>query len=264
MEEPASNKQAASAVSSLLPNLLAHLASTIPRPNPLKRDIICAIDGPDASGKTIFTEALASRLRSQGQETVVIHLDDFLNTRSTRHAKGRYSPEGFYHDTYNYQTIKRCVLDPFQSDGSRNYRAKATDLQRDLCLSEAESPWISAPPDGVIVLVEGMFLHRGELAGYWVWSMFLFVPFEVTAKRTMVRDGSGNGDPECEALRRYVGGQRIYYKKCEPWKRAGWVVDNSDVGRPRIVEKDELELLGDRIFEERLSLDKSRNEMLHP
>ncbi|KAH7317961.1 hypothetical protein BKA65DRAFT_515515 [Rhexocercosporidium sp. MPI-PUGE-AT-0058] len=247
MEEPASNTQATPTVSALFPNLLAHLASTIPHQTPLKKDIICAIDGPDASGKTIFAEALASTLRSQGRETIVIHLDDFLNTRSTRHAKGRNSPEGFYHDTYNYEAFKYYILNPFQPGGSRNYRAKATDLQRDIYLSETSSPWISAPPNGVIVLVEGMFLHRGALAGCWDWSMFLFVPFEVTAKRTMVRDGSGNGDPGCEALRRYVGGQRIYYRECEPWRRAGQVIDNSDVERTRIVGKDELERLGDRV-----------------
>ncbi len=38
-------------------------------------------------------------------------------------------------------------------------------------------------------------------------------------------------------MRRYVEGQRLYFRTCDPRARADVVVDNSDVDDPRIVPR---------------------------
>ena len=87
--------------------------------------------------------------------------------------------------------------------------------------------------DGAVVLVEGLFLHRDEFASRWDYSIFLDVPFEITAERMNLRDGT-NADPEHPSMNRYVGGQRLYFAAAEPWTRADSVIDNSDPKLPRI------------------------------
>jgi uridine kinase len=37
-------------------------------------------------------------------------------------------------------------------------------------------------------------------------------------------------------MRRYTGAQRLYFASARPWERASVVVDNSELGRPRMIE----------------------------
>jgi uridine kinase len=88
------------------------------------------------------------------------------------------------------------------------------------------------------VIVEGMFLHRDGLAEHWDFSCFLDVPFTETARRMAVRDGS-HPDPDHESMRRYVGGQRLYFEAAQPWQRATRVVDNTRPAVARILSAGE-------------------------
>ena len=96
-----------------------------------------------------------------------------------------------------------------------------------------DPPWRQAQLGSVLVL-DGMFLHRGELAGVWDWSVFLDVPFEVTCARMAVRDGSHH-DPRHPSMRRYVEGQRVYLSRCCPWQRADALIDNTDHDTPSLL-----------------------------
>lgn len=181
-----------------------------------------AIDGVDGSGKTTFADRLASVVRRLGHPVVRVSVDDFHNVRAVRHRLGRDSPEGFWADSYDYDRFRRDVLGPFAPGGSRRYRPAAHDVETDALL---DVPARTAAP-GSVLLVDGLFLHRDELAGCWDLSVFLDVPFTVTAARMAVRDGS-HPDPEHPSMRRYVEGQRIYFRTCSPRERASIVIDNS-------------------------------------
>jgi uridine kinase len=82
-----------------------------------------------------------------------------------------------------------------------------------------------------VLVVEGIFLHRDELVTCWDFSIFLDVPFDVTASRMAERDGS-DPDPNHVSMRRYVEGQRIYLRECDPRARADAVIDNTDPSVP--------------------------------
>lgn len=193
---------------------------------------LVAVDGVDGSGKTTFTAALAVEIRKR--PVVVIHIDDFLNPSSVRHAKGRTSPEGFWADSYDYAALRDQVLQPLGPTGDGWYSPSSYNSRTDR--SEA-APYVQAPMDA-LVIVEGMFLHRDELAPYWDASVYLDVPFTETAARMAIRNGS-NPDPEHPTMHRYVGGQRLYFQAARPWDRATFVVDNSDFAAPKVIRADE-------------------------
>jgi hypothetical protein len=44
-------------------------------------------------------------------------------------------------------------------------------------------------------------------------------------------------DPEAPATRRYLDGQRLYFRECAPWECASIVVDNHDLDAPFVVER---------------------------
>ncbi|WP_231941044.1 uridine kinase [Arthrobacter sp. U41] len=191
-----------------------------------------AVDGVDGSGKTFFAANLAFEI--QNRPVIVIHADDFLNPSPVRHAKGRASPEGFWEDTYNYAALQDRLLAPLGPKGDGWYSPVCYDAVTDR-MPQVEV--VRAPSDALVV-VEGMFLHRDELTSFWDASVFLDVPFTETAARMAVRNGS-NPDPEHPTMRRYVGGQRLYFDAARPWERATFVVDNSDFTSPKVIRPDE-------------------------
>lgn len=195
--------------------------------------ILVAIDGVDGSGKTTFAADLAAALT--GRPVIVIHVDDFLNLRAVRHRRGTRSPEGFWLDTYDYTALERDVLTPLGSGGTGTYRTAATDPRRNV---RVDPPPRQAPDDAV-VLVEGMFLHRSELADRWDYSIFLAVPFAETARRMALRDGT-HPDPGHPSMRRYVEGQQLYFAAARPWRSATRVVDNTIPGHPRLMAGNDL------------------------
>ena len=182
---------------------------------------LVAVDGVDGSGKTTFADVLASEYANRGRIAVIVHLDDFLNPRAIRHRRGRASPEGFFLDTYDLGAFTSKVLEPLRPGGTSVIVPRALDLHTD---SPVDDDPVVVPPSAVVV-VEGMFLHRDELVAQWDRSVFLNVPFTVTASRMAERDGS-NPNPDHPSLFRYVEGQRIYLGTCKPAERATCVIDN--------------------------------------
>lgn len=189
---------------------------------------LVAVDGIDGSGKTSLAAKLAEEIKHR--PVVVIHADDFLNPSPVRHARGRTSPEGFWEDSYNYAALREYVLKPLSRDGDGLYRPASYHASTDRTVTPEP---VQAPPQAV-VLLEGMFLHRDELVGYWDASIFLDVPFTESAARMAIRNGSIS-DPDHPTMRRYVDGQRLYFEAARPWERATIVVDNTDFAAPRII-----------------------------
>ncbi len=189
-----------------------------------------AVDGVDGAGKTVFADDLAAASRAAGRDVVRICADDFLNPRDVRYRRGRDSAQGFWLDSYDYVRLRADVLEPLAPGGSRRYRRHAYDLTPDPSLWP---PHQVAPP-GAVLLLDGLFLHRDELAAAWDFSIFLDVAFSVSVARMAERDGT-TSDPAPPSVARYLGGQRLYLAACHPQRRASVVVDNSDYDHPQIV-----------------------------
>jgi uridine kinase len=143
-------------------------------------------------------------------------------TCALRYPRGRDSAAGFWLDAFNYPRLIADVFDPLRTSG--RYRPKAHDLAAD---TELAPSWLAAPP-AVVVVIDGLFLLRAELAGRFDLVIFLDVPFPVAARRLAQRDGA-------RPIERYVGASQRYFTECDPQRRADVLIDNSELSSPRLL-----------------------------
>ncbi len=194
-----------------------------------------AIDGITAAGKTTFADELASELRLRGTTVLRVSMDGFHNPKAIRYRQGRGSADGFYEDAYDFESVRRNLLDPLGPGGDRRYRTAVIDLATDEPV--APTP-IEAPIDAVL-LVDGSFLQKPALRDAWDHVVFLDASFEAAAARGVARDASqlGGTDMAAAAFRdRYHAAQRRYLSECDPVAAAGTVVRHDDPGRPMLVD----------------------------
>jgi uridine kinase len=191
-----------------------------------------AIDGVDGAGKTTLADELGDLLTGRGTTVVRASIDGFHQPRERRWARGRDSPLGYYLDSYDYPRARAELIDPLAPHGSRRIRRAVHDVASDLPVC---SP-VETVPDGSVLVVDGIFLHRPELADAWDLSVFVHVTTRASLERCAARDGTS---PEPEANRRYVEGQRLYLDRCRPRQLATVVIDNTDLAAPDILDPGE-------------------------
>ena len=63
------------------------------------------IDGIDTAGKTTLADELAARLTRRGCVIFRASVDAFHRPRVERHQRGPDSPQGYYHDTFDYPAV---------------------------------------------------------------------------------------------------------------------------------------------------------------
>ena len=212
--------------------LLARLANAIATLHPDRR-IRVAIDGVDGAGKTVLADALAPLIIAKGRPVIHASVDDFHHPRALRYALGRYSPDGFFLDSYDYAAFRRLLLDPLGPAGSGNYIARHFDHRVDQPLA----PQPQQAPSTAALIVDGIFLHRSELRTYWDLSIFLQIDFAVSRERNAAREGTAEAlDPDTPSNRRYNGGQRRYLVECKPEQQADIVIDYNDLGAPSVLK----------------------------
>src|SRR5580693_1710372 len=127
------------------------------------RPLRVAVDGPPAAGKTTLADELALLLRSRGREVIRASTEGFQLPRAQRYRHGEFSPEANYHETFDYDTLRRVLLDPLGPDGDRCYQQAVYDLDTDTAVS---APTTTAPASAVLLL-DGVFLLRPELIDRW-------------------------------------------------------------------------------------------------
>lgn len=197
--------------------------------------VLVAIDGVDASGKTILANGLAKRLEASSRQIIRASIDGFHNPRAIRYRRGRNSPVGYYHDSFNHQLIIDELLKPLGS-GDLEYREAAFDHRID---DGVEVPRKKADRDAILIM-DGIFLLRPELLSFWDIRIFLEAGFDVTVPRAIERErDEGSLSSEQEIIdqyhRRYVPGQKLYFQEAAPRDRADVLIDNTNYENPIIV-----------------------------
>jgi uridine kinase len=194
-----------------------------------RRPLLVAVDGVDGAGKTTFADTLAGELRECGTTVVRASIDDFHHSREHRHRLGRTS-QAIWARHLDYRALRRELIDPWLAGAGASYRRAWHDVRRDEYV-ECEPDVV---PESGVLLVDGLFAQRPELAQAWDLVVFLDVPFEVSVARMAARDGTP-ADPDHPDQARYVAAQRHYFASCEPSRAADVLIDNADAHHPRLV-----------------------------
>ena len=178
------------------------------------RRIRVAIDGVDGAGKTTLADALAPLVAARGRPVIRASVDDFHNPRSHRYARGRYSPDGFYLNSYDYDSFRRLLLEPLSPGGSGQYVAKRFDLDND-------RPFDLESATGAA----GGGADRRRHLPAPSRAAILLGPFDTSesrfrrlaaARRRARRRASMRSIPTRRRHQRYVGGQKRYLAECDP------------------------------------------------
>jgi uridine kinase len=210
--------------------LLERLAGAI-ESGPGSHPVRVAVDGPPAAGKTTLADELALLLRARGREVIRATTESFHRPRAQRYRRGEFSPEANYHDAFDYDALRRVLLDPLGPDGDRRYQRAVYDLGTDTALSP---PTATAAADAVLLL-DGVFLLRPELIDRWDLSIFVSVAFERTLDRARIRDlallGS-SAEVERRFRTRYIPAQELYFATARPAEHADIIVHNDEPRLP--------------------------------
>ena len=202
--------------------------------------MLVGIDGVDGAGKSTFADELTSMLRADGLIVVRSTIDWFHHPRAVRHRRGSGSPVGFYFDSHDLDALRARLLDPFRGGGDGCYRVAAFDEVTDQPLS----PPFQRLRGNEVLLFDGIFLHRPELAEYWDFSVFLDGMERVNLKRLglILADRPECGIELvhhvlewCGQLDRYSSGMRYYLDLVDPMSHADLVIDNNDLARPQLL-----------------------------
>ena len=196
-----------------------------------------AIDGVDGSGKTVFADDLADHLKRTKRQIIRASIDKFHNAKQVRYQKGEYSPEGYYFGSFDNRALIDNLLEPLGSNGPMEYRKGIFDYMSD---KESDSSPEKAQKDSILIF-DGIFLFRPELFSFWDLKIFLDVPFEITLervrKRTKDKKYLGTDSNITDKYeKRYIPGQKLYFKNANPKEKADIAINNSDFDDP-VVER---------------------------
>lgn len=193
-----------------------------------------AVDGITGVGKTTFARGLVGAVQERSRVAAQVSMDGFHNPRAVRYRQGRGSADGYYEDAYDFASMRRELLDPLGPGGDRRYRTAVIDLATDEAIDE--SPLTASADD--VVVVDGSFLQKPELAGGWDLVVYLHASFEAAEARGAARDAEAMGglDAARTAFRtRYHAAQRRYLAECSPLQAADVVVDAEEITAMRLV-----------------------------
>jgi phosphoglycolate phosphatase len=194
------------------------------------RPFVIGVNGVDCSGKTIFTEAMGRFLISKGYKVQIINLDDFHNPRHIRNA-GEDPIESYYNRGFDYQTLIKSLLAPALEKKAYSISLRLLDLHTDRYEIEKTFSFT----EDTIVLLEGVYLFRKELAPYIDYKVFLDIPMKESRRRAALRDVPVFGE---EILRgydeKYLPVQTGYLDEYPPIDVADMIIDNNNWEYPVI------------------------------
>ncbi|NND01691.1 MAG: uridine kinase [Acidimicrobiia bacterium] len=210
--------------------LLSDLADWISSRMVPQRPTLVAIDGVDAAGKSSFSNLLAPMLGRAGVAIVQVSVDGFHNPAAVRHSRATVEPAlSYYEDSFDYEAFRAHVLNPIHRSGTTVISPRVFD-------HESDSPDIADPvvvSDNTIVLVDGVFLGRPELAESWDHWVYLHSDRNAARARGVERDMRLFGDNTLDRyLSRYEPGQALYLAAVDPISNADIVIDNTDPEAP--------------------------------
>jgi uridine kinase len=201
------------------------------------RRLRVAVDGRTGAGKTTFAHELAAALRWRGRPTARASLDDFKHpwSHARLHGYDRLTGEGYYRNAYDFTSATELLLQPAGPTGSGRVVLCAHDP-----LTGADHRDTSEQlPEDAVLIVDSVFALRPQYAPFWDYRIWLEVDPDLALRRGVTRDGTREGAEQAVRLHRdrYRMAEEIYLTEVDPSSHADVIVDNTELGAPRIVTR---------------------------
>lgn len=200
--------------------------------------VLVAIDGIDGSGKSTFADEVAAELAARGVPALRSTIDSFHNPRDVRWKRGKSSPLGFYLDSHDLDAVQNLLLKPLHQ-GTGDYALAAFDEPTD---QPVELEYV-AVRGGELLIFDGIFAQRPELADYWDLTIWLDGQQRVDLRRlglmlddlpTEPVDVVGHVLTWQVRIDRYSSGMRHYLDLMNPAEAATIVIDNNNLAEPSL------------------------------
>jgi uridine kinase len=168
--------------------------------------VVVAIDGATASGKTILADAVAAQL--DGCE--IVHADDFYRPMPDNERE-RLDAEQGYRRYFDWERLREQVLVPLRDGRAARYQIYDWGTGH-------LGAWREIRP-GTVVLVEGVYSARPELAPYYHFAVLVDTPRAICLQRAMER-----GQNPYERILRWRAAEDFYLSTTRPQDRVQLVV----------------------------------------
>ncbi len=201
----------------------------------LSHPVRVAIDGGGNAGKTTLANELSKKLNSFGRSVIQSTIDGFHNPPEIRRKQGKYSPKGYFEDSYNYPLLKKYLLNPLSPNGNLVYKKSVYNFRVN---QETDVEYQKAEPDSILIF-DGIFLFNDKLISYWDYKIYVDTSFENAMQRAIIRDNElFNGTENVIKLykKRYIPGQEMYISKHNPIDVSDLVLNNNDYVNPNVTK----------------------------
>jgi uridine kinase len=186
------------------------------------------IDGVTAAGKTTFGHELARVIADRGRPVLRVGLDDFKRPWPERHRYDRESGEGYYRNAFDYDAVRRLLLEPAAPNGSGQCVLCSIDPLTQIRYTHLTTP----APDDAVLVVDGVFAFRRQINAYWDFRIWLHVDEQTSLRRGAQRDGQA-----AQPLQRsrYAVAERLYLSEEQPLQSVDVIVDNTSFDEPEFI-----------------------------
>lgn len=201
---------------------IRHIADRILSVRSTERTTIIGIDGLGGAGKSTISQSISDLLKGERLSVIVLHIDDFIHTRSVRYNGDYEEWECYYKLQWRYDYLLDEIIFPIKKGNSITKKVELYDKDNDrYYLYEVDAPV------GSIVIIEGVFLQRKELCGVFDYMIYIDIPEEVRLTRVLRRDGYIGDDNQIKLKydNRYFPAERHYVRECAPVQNADFVIE---------------------------------------
>jgi uridine kinase len=189
--------------------------------------LLVTIDGIDGSGKSTLARRLCAGL---GARAALLAVDDFRRPVDWRRTD-RTELDLYYDERYDLAALDACLQAFLRGDEGCAY--DRFDGAREALGDRAQLSFAGLTH----LLVEGVFVARLPAAAAAI-SIYVDIPAGEASRRVRARDvakGRSEAEVDRRLAQRYLPAHARYQAACRPTERATVLIDNRDVGQPRLM-----------------------------